>query len=44
MREGTAAEAPEAKEVEGGTITEEQQQKAKVAAIINARRNGGFRH
>ena len=43
MREGTAAEAPEAKEVEGGTITEEQQQKAKVAAIINARRNGGFR-
>ena len=43
MREGTVAEAPEAKEVEGGTITEEQQQKAKVAAIINARRNGGFR-
>ena len=45
MREGTLEEAPEAKEVEDGTITEEEQKKAKVAAIINARRGGvgGFR-
>jgi predicted NAD-dependent protein-ADP-ribosyltransferase YbiA (DUF1768 family) len=41
LREGTQAEAPEAKVVQGGSITEEEQQKAKVAAIINARRHGG---
>jgi ribA/ribD-fused uncharacterized protein len=39
LREGSAEEAPEEDDAEG-VITEEEQQKAKVGAIINARRNG----
>jgi hypothetical protein len=42
MREETQGEAPVAEAAEG-TITEEEQKRARVAAIINARRNGGFR-
>lgn len=38
MREGVVDEAAAVKEAVGGTITEEEQKKAKVAAIINARR------
>lgn len=41
VREGTNAEAPVAEEVAAAAITEEQQAKAKVGAIINAR--GGWR-
>ena len=38
MREGSSEEAPVA--AVGGSITEEEQKRAKVAAIINARRRG----
>lgn len=41
VREGTNAEAPVAENVAAATITEEEQAKAKVGAIINAR--GGWR-
>jgi len=40
LREGTLEEAPEAEEVEAAAITEDEQKKAKVAAIINNRRRG----
>ena len=41
LREGNLEEAPEAENVAEATITEDQQQKAKVGAIIAARRGGG---
>jgi predicted NAD-dependent protein-ADP-ribosyltransferase YbiA (DUF1768 family) len=42
-REGTQGEAPQATEVANAVITEEEQAKAKVGAIINANRRGGRR-
>jgi predicted NAD-dependent protein-ADP-ribosyltransferase YbiA (DUF1768 family) len=42
LREGTLEEAPQAEEVDAAVITEEEQAKAKVGAIINARRGGRF--
>ena len=43
MREGSLEEAPQATEVDAAVITEEEQAKAKVGAIINASRRGGHR-
>jgi predicted NAD-dependent protein-ADP-ribosyltransferase YbiA (DUF1768 family) len=41
LREGNLDEAPEAENVAEAVITEDEQQKAKVGAIIAARRGGG---
>jgi predicted NAD-dependent protein-ADP-ribosyltransferase YbiA (DUF1768 family) len=38
LREGTLEEAPQAENVDAAVITEEEQEKAKVGAIINAKR------
>jgi len=40
LREETLEEAPQADDVDAAVITEEEQKKAKVAAIINAKRRG----
>jgi len=44
LREGTLENAPQVEDVDAAVITEEEQAKAKVAAIINAKRGGGKRY
>ena len=44
LREETLDEAPQAENVGAAVITEEEQEAAKLGAIINARRGGGRRH